>query len=184
MSQEPRERCRPKVISLVGPANSGKTQTVCRLVGWLAERGLRVGVVKHSHHRLPAVSPEAAAYRQAGARAFAAAAPRVLQITCFPPGDPDPAPLLTWLNSQLDVVLVEGYKGGDLPKILLTGPGLEEVLPDRRQVVALISPQAGEGPLPVFHPDDLEGLGRFILTYLGMPPVLPSPGHSSFRPQD
>ncbi len=25
--------------------------------------GLRVGVVKHSHHRLPAVSPEAAAYR-------------------------------------------------------------------------------------------------------------------------
>lgn len=158
----------------MGPANSGKTQTICRLVGWLQERGLRVAVLKHSHHGQPAVSLQASDYRQAGVGVFAETAAGELQVTCFLPGEPELVPLLAFLSAQVEVVLVEGYKTSRLPKILLTGPGLEDVLPDRRQVVALINPRAGEDLLPAFHPDDLEGLGWFVLARLGISPRLPS----------
>lgn len=168
------------VISLVGPSGSGKTEIICRLVGWLTARGYTVGVLKHSHHSRPAVTPEAEAFRQAGVRVYARPSPGVLEIDGFYDGEPDPGPLLALLASQVEVLLVEGYKTGPLPKILLTGPGVEEVLPGRQGVVALVSRQPGGGELPVFVPEDVEGLGNFVLGYLtgqrrGSPETVPAP---------
>lgn len=160
------ERLPGNVISLVGPSGSGKTEIICRLVRWLTDRGYRVGVLKHSHHSRPAVTPEAEACRQAGVRVYARPAPGALEIYHFYGGEPEPGPLLALLAGQVEVLLVEGYKTGPLPKILLTGPGVEEVLPGRQGVVALVSRQPGGGELPVFIPEDVEGLGTFVLRYL------------------
>jgi molybdopterin-guanine dinucleotide biosynthesis protein B len=156
------------VISLVGPANAGKTLIICRLLAWFKERGLRVAVLKHSHHTPPAASPEAAAGRQAGLDAWAVAVPGVLQINRFLPGAPDLAELLSFLSPQVDIVLVEGYKTSYLPKILLAGPGLEEVIPPPGNVVARLSSQVNAGSVPSFHPDDVENLGRFVMARCGL----------------
>lgn len=167
-------------IALVGPSGSGKTEIICRLVGWLTARGYRVGVLKHSHHPRPTMTPAAAAFRQAGLRVFARLANEALEIYGFLDGEPEPGPLLAHLASQVDLLVVEGYKHGPLPKILLTGPEVEQVLPSRQGVVALVSRQPGEGELPVFSPEDVDGLGNFVLRYLkgqerGSPAGAPAP---------
>ncbi|MCL6620886.1 MAG: molybdopterin-guanine dinucleotide biosynthesis protein MobB [Syntrophobacterales bacterium] len=184
-----RERPPRNVISLVGPSGSGKTEIICRLVQWLTARGLRVGVLKHSHHLRPAVTPEAEVYRQGGVRVFARPAPGAVEIYGFPEGEPEPGPLVARLAAQVDLLLVEGYKTGELPKILLTGPGVEEVLPGRQGVVALISREAAGGELPVFRPDEVEAVGHFVLAYLkgrqgspGGPPPPPGPADGPGRP--
>lgn len=174
------ERLPGNVISLVGPSGSGKTEIICRLVGWLTARGYTVGVLKHSHHSRPAVTPEAEAFRQAGVRVYARPSPGVLEIDGFYDGEPDPGPLLTLLAAQVEVLLVEGYKTGLLPKILLTGPEVEEVLPSRQGVVALISRHPSGGELPEFPPEDVDGLGNFVLRYIkgrekGSPEGAPAP---------
>ncbi|MEJ5329751.1 MAG: molybdopterin-guanine dinucleotide biosynthesis protein MobB [Desulfobaccales bacterium] len=174
------DRLPGNVIALVGPSGSGKTEIICRLVSWLTARGYKVGVLKHSHHSRPAVTPEAEACRQAGVRVYARPAPGALEIDAFCDGEPEPGPLLAFLAAQVEVLLVEGYKSGPLPKILLTGPEVEEVLPSRQGVVALISRQPGEGELPAFSPEDVEGLGNFVLRFLkgrerGSPERAPAP---------
>lgn len=162
------------VISLVGPANSGKTQAICRLVAWLREQGYRSAVLKHSHHVSPAVSPGAEICRRAGGEILAVATQGALQVNRMLPGEPDLHWLLACLSPLVDVVLVEGYKRSSLPKILLVGPGLEDVLPRRHGVVAYLSQAALEGPLPTFHPQDVAGLGRFILSRCGLKPSPPA----------
>lgn len=156
------------VISLVGPSGSGKTELLCRLVRWLTARGYQVGVLKHSHHSRPAVTPAAAACRQAGVRLFARPAPGAVEIYGFFDGEPEPGPLLARLAAQVDLLLVEGYKSQPLPKLLMTGSGLEEVLPEPSGIVAFISRERREMGRPVFHPDDIDGLGRLIVGYLGL----------------
>ncbi len=162
------ERVPVKAISFVGPSNVGKTEVICRLVRWLTGQGFTTAVVKHSHHVLPAASPEAVDCQRAGAAAFAMAAGGVVQINRFLSGEPDLFSLLGLLGSQADVILVEGYKTGPLPKILLQGAEKAEPPPAGGQVVALLTPELTPGPLPIFHPSDVEGLGRFVVAFLGL----------------
>lgn|GEM_PF-378391 len=177
------------VIAVVGPSGSGKTELICNLVAWLTARGLAVGVLKHSHHRRPAVEPEAEAFREARVRVWARPALGALQMVSFREGEPEPGPLVSWLASRVEILVVEGYKSGPLPKILLAGPGVEEVLPDRQGVVALIAPSGAGGDLPVFPPGEIEALGRFLLDRLGLrsrgsgtAPAPPVPADGPDRP--
>lgn len=159
-----------KIMSFVGPSGSGKTELICRLLGWFGAQGLKVAVVKHSHKAsLSDDGKDTGKFRRAGAQAVALAAPGLLQVTQSFPADPPLATVLAALPPEADLVLVEGYKTSPLPKIVLVGPDLEEVLPDHSRVVALVSPEPVESPLPVFHPRGIAELGRFIKEYLGLP---------------
>lgn len=157
-----------RVISFVGPSDSGKTELICRLVKWFAAQGLKVAVLKHSHKAGLAASGAAHSCRQAGAQAEARAAPHLVQVNRYAPGEPDLAELLAFLAPQADLVLVEGYKQSLLPKIALTGPGLENLPLDPAKVVAWVSREAGQTSIPIFHPDKVEEIGAFILDFLGI----------------
>lgn len=157
-----------KVISLVGPANSGKTGLICRLVAWFRARGFRVAVLKHSHKAVLAESSTARTYRQAGAQAVAQIGPHLAQINRYVQGEPELVEILALLAPDADLVLVEGYKQSSLPKIALTGPDLEPIPLDRSRVAAWVSREAVASPVQVFHPDRVEDLGAFILDFLGI----------------
>lgn len=163
-----------RVISLVGPANSGKTWLICRLVEHFRAQGLKVAVLKHSHKPGLAQAPEVRRHREAGARTVALAGPHLLHLNRSYPGEPPLAEILRLLAPAVDLVLVEGYKSGDLPQIALAGPGLDEVLPDRSRVVALVSPAPLDAAVPVFKPEEVAELARFIQAFLAQDEGLPS----------
>jgi molybdopterin-guanine dinucleotide biosynthesis protein B len=159
-----------KVMSVVGPSGSGKTTLILGLLSWFQAQGLKVAVLKHSHKTiLPEAGKDTGKFSRAGARAVALAAPGLLTLSRRYAGEPPLKEALAALAEEADLVLVEGYKTSDLPKIALVGPGLEEVLPDRSRVVALVSSAPQEGSLPVFQPGEIAALGRFIQDYLGLP---------------
>lgn len=156
------------VMSFVGPANSGKTELICRLVTWFRGRGLKVAVLKHSHKAGLGESGPAHSWRQAGAWAVARAGPHLVQVNRYARGEPELTEILAALTPEADLVLVEGYKQSPLPKIALTGPGLENIPLDRSRVVAWVSREGAASPVPVFHPDHVAEIGAFILAFLGI----------------
>ena len=109
---------RAKAIPIVGPSGSGKTELICRLLDWLVRQGLKVAVLKHTHHHdLGDQGKDTWRFRQAGARVVALAAPGLLQISRCLPEEPPLAPILAELAPGSDLILVEGYKTGHLPKV-------------------------------------------------------------------
>jgi molybdopterin-guanine dinucleotide biosynthesis protein B len=148
----------PPALSIIGWSGVGKTTLVERLVPELRSRGLRVGVVKHSsdQHPLHRAGSDTARFERAGAALAAFATPAGVQLSVKE--DPEKAlmPLLERFADAVDLVLVEGWKDGPLPKLEVWredhGPLLAASRPDVLAVVT-DAPQ-----LPAGAP---EGLRRF-----------------------
>ena len=159
---------RPKALAIVGTSNSGKTELICRLLEWFTAQGLRVAVLKHSHHQqLGDDGKDTWRYRQAGARLVALAAPGLLQITRSGPEEPPLEAILAELAPGADLILVEGYKTSDLPKVGLAPPDAASPLPDYPRLVAWVSARPLPTHLPVFNPLQVAEIGRFIQDQLG-----------------
>ena len=160
---------RYKALALVGTSNSGKTELICRLLEWFAQQGIRAAVLKHSHHqRIGDDGKDTGRYRRAGARLVALAAPGLLQITRSSPVEPPLDAILAELAPGADLILVEGYKTSHLPKVGLAPPDAAAPLPGYSGLVAWVSGRPLPTRLPVFHPLQVEEIGRFILDRLGV----------------
>jgi molybdopterin-guanine dinucleotide biosynthesis protein B len=152
----------------VGSSNSGKTELICRLLEWFSAQGLKVAVLKHSHHqRLGDDDKDTWRYRQTGARLVALAAPGLLQITRSSAEEPKLNAILAELAPGSDLILVEGYKTSDLPKVGLAPPDAASPLPDYPRLVAWVSARPLPTHLPVFNPLQVAAIGRFIQDQLG-----------------
>jgi molybdopterin-guanine dinucleotide biosynthesis protein B len=141
----------PAVLAVVGWSGSGKTTLLEFLVAQLAARGLRVNVVKHSHHDIELEPPhkDSARLRSAGAAEVMIASPYRYAILRELRGEPEP-PLAAQLArlAPADLTLVEGYKWEPLPKLEVWRPALGRapLFPDDPLVVAVASdtpPPAG-----------------------------------------
>jgi molybdopterin-guanine dinucleotide biosynthesis protein B len=153
---------------VVGTSNSGKTELICRLLEWLTAQGLRVAVLKHSHHQqVGDDGKDTWRYRQAGSRLVALAAPGLLQITRSSAQEPPLDAILAELAPGADLILVEGYKTSHLPKLGLAPPDAASPLPDYPGLLAWISARPLPTGLPVFNPLQVAEIGRFILDHLG-----------------
>ena len=110
----------PPVLGIAGWSGCGKTTLLTYLVMHLSEQGMRVNVVKHSHH-LP--GPEVPG--KDSARLRAAGAGKVLVSSSRPPWSvPDigfrTEPTLNEILEKLppaDVVLLEGFKKAAICKL-------------------------------------------------------------------
>ena len=115
------------VLGVVGWSGSGKTVLLEYLVAQLAGEGLRVNVIKHSHHDIMLEPPhkDSARLRMAGASEVMIASPFRVAVMRELRGASEPS-----LAEQLarlapaDLTLVEGYKWEQLPKIEVHRPSL------------------------------------------------------------
>lgn len=110
-----------KVVGIAGFSGSGKTTLVERLIPALRLKGLRVSVVKHSHHKFDIDVEGKDTYRHREAGAFevvVASDTRLALMREFEVANrPTVHHLLAELYDGVDWVLVEGFKDSDLLKI-------------------------------------------------------------------
>lgn len=133
-----------QVLGVIGWSGSGKTTLLEYLVGQLAADGLRVNIIKHSHHDIVLEPPhkDSARLRTAGAGEVLIASPYRFAIQHELRGAPEPT-----LEEHLarlapaDLTLVEGYKWAAIPKLEVFRPelGRAPLYPDDACVAAVAS---------------------------------------------
>jgi molybdopterin-guanine dinucleotide biosynthesis protein B len=132
------------VLAVVGWSGSGKTTLLEKLVAGMAQAGLRVNIVKHSHHDIELEPPrkDSARLRLAGAAEVMIASPYRIAIMHELREQPEPslAELLGRL-APADLTLVEGYKWETLPKLEVHRPelGKPPLFRDDASIVAVVS---------------------------------------------
>lgn len=133
-----------RLLAVVGWSGSGKTTLLEFLVARLAQRGLRVNVIKHSHHDIVLEPPhkDSARLRMAGAAEVMIASPFRVAVMRELRGAPEPS--LAAHLAQLapaDLTLVEGYKWEPVAKLEVHRPSLGQpaLYLDDAHIVAVAS---------------------------------------------
>lgn len=109
----------PPIVSFVARPGVGKTTLVIKLIADLKRRGYRVGAIKHGHPNFQIDHPGKDSYRfsEAGAdNVLIASGSKVALIKQYPQ-QPSLEELVQSYFSDIDLVLVEGFKRRGLPKI-------------------------------------------------------------------
>jgi molybdopterin-guanine dinucleotide biosynthesis protein B len=146
-------RMTKQVLGIVGWSGSGKTTLLEYLLPQLAARGLRVNVIKHSHHDLilePA-HKDSARLRTAGAAEVLLASPFRFALTHELRGAPEPSLVEHMARlAAADLTLVEGYKWEAIPKIEVYRPliGQPNLYEEDPHIVAVASDAPAPAALP------------------------------------
>ena len=147
---------RKPVVGFAAYSGTGKTTLLKAMIPLFRRRGIRVGMIKQTHHAFEIDSPGKDSYelRKAGAsQMLIASAQREALIVEKEAGvEPDLNRLLDKLDQQaLEIILVEGFKNAVFPKVELyrAALGTSPLYPDDQNIIAV----ATDGDLPV--PADL-----------------------------
>jgi molybdopterin-guanine dinucleotide biosynthesis protein B len=112
----------PPAVCIVGKKNSGKTTLTVALAAELRRRGRRIATIKHGHHAFETDEPGRDSWRhfnEGQAEATIMAGTGKIALVMRIDGEPDPERLIAefYAGRGYDLVLIEGWKHGLLPKI-------------------------------------------------------------------
>lgn len=162
-----------KIYGVIGWKNSGKTTLIERLVADIVSRGFSVSTIKHAHHTFDVDQSGKDSYRHRVAGASEVLLTSSKRFALMHEIRDFKEPLLAALLIKLapvDVVLVEGYKSDNHPKIEAhrreTGKPL--IATKDNTVRAIASNAKLDFDLPVFGLDDTQEITEFILAELGL----------------
>ncbi len=158
------------ILAFVGPSGSGKTTFLTKVVSHLAQKGLRVGVAKHTHHgfEMDRSGKDTWRYTHAGAQGVLAIGPTGLAFLERHVERPKLGPQLQKFFIDKDVILLEGFQWSDYPKVVVVGaPGIQPMTEGGPQW-AWIADSPQEGKLPTFPRRTAVPFCDFLLDRLGL----------------
>lgn len=162
-----------KIYGITGWKNCGKTGLMERLVAEITQRGYSVSTIKHAHHGVDVDQKGTDSYRHrtAGAQEVLLASGNRWALMHELREEPEP-PLSVLLSklSPVDLVLIEGYKRENHPKIEAhrTAAGTPLIAPEDDRIHAVASDISVDIDRPVFDLDDTKRIAGFILKEVGL----------------
>ncbi|MEZ8222052.1 molybdenum cofactor guanylyltransferase /molybdopterin guanine dinucleotide biosynthesis accessory protein MobB [Candidatus Fervidibacteria bacterium JGI MDM2 JNZ-1-D12] len=162
------------VLAFVGFSGSGKTKVIEGLTKILTEKGYKVGVIKH-HGHIDEEGKDTWRFQQVGAEIVGLVAESGMAIF-LPERNLTAKSAIERLLRQrsVDLVLVEGFKSSELPKLVVLHPEgseaetkreLDELLaqiPDKNTISGVISPVKLTTDLPQFHHSEIDKICLFV----------------------
>lgn len=161
-----------KVFGFTGFSGSGKTTLLEQMIPLFVQKGLKVSLIKHAHHQFDVDKPGKDSYRhrQAGCTEVMLVSSNRWALMHELRGDAEPT-----LEEQIarmspcDLLLIEGYKNSDLPKIEIHRPDhVEDMLYPGHNVVAVASDVPLELDVPVLDLNSPPAIVDFVLDYTGL----------------
>ncbi|MEC5343244.1 molybdopterin-guanine dinucleotide biosynthesis protein MobB [Brenneria populi] len=124
----------PQLLAIAAYSGTGKTTLLKAIIPILKQAGIRVGLIKHTHHNMDVDTPGKDSYelRKAGAeQTMVVSNQRWALMTETPVQPPDLHELAKRMDaSALDLILVEGFKQEEINKIVLFRQDLGRPLSD------------------------------------------------------
>lgn len=160
-------------VHIIGRKNHGKTMLVEDLVRHFSAQGVRVGTIKHTHHRheLDVPGKDSYRHREAGAAVSAILSPTMAAVfsPCAEGDGQDRYDLVAPLMADCRLVLVEGHAAADGFKLEVwrAAAGTRPIAADDPTVHAVISNDAPDVDVPVWPRGDVAALAAKILLLLG-----------------
>jgi molybdopterin-guanine dinucleotide biosynthesis protein B len=162
----------PRLVSVVGKKNSGKTTLVVALVRELVRRGHRVMTIKHGAHAFEMDQKGRDTWRhmhEGGAERVVMETPGSRILIAKTDAEAGPRELATRFLSDAHFVVVEGFKKSDLPKIEVyrravhAAPLYDPAAPEASQYIALVTDATDyRASIPVLRFSDTNWLYRLV----------------------
>lgn len=160
-----------KVLGLAGYSGSGKTTLLEKIIPLLVARGLRIAVIKHTHHdfSLDQTGTDSHRHSQAGASEVLLASGQKWALLHEVKNEPEPSlDALIERLSPCDLVLVEGYKQAAITKLEVhrSGTGHTYLHPQDAHILAVVSDEKIALPVPLLDLNAPEEVVEFIVQWL------------------
>lgn len=157
-----------KVFGFAGYSGSGKTTLIERVLPLLIAHGLRVSVIKHTHHDFDLDRPGKDSYRHREAGAAEVLLVSDQRYAVLHELRDEPSPPLDALLARLtpcDLVLVEGYKREAMPKLEVHRAVTNKpwLYPQDAHIVAVASDAPPPGTIPHLDINDIEPITALIM---------------------
>lgn len=151
------------IIAIVGRSNSGKTTLVTKLVRELVARGYNVATMKDSHRQPTFDSKDKDSWKHIEAGSVATALKThdsivVIRRSAF---KTDIHAIAGLLGHGHDIVIAEGFKHSNVPKIEVHRAGMP-LLDDSADIVAIASQEPLESKKCVLNIDDIPAIADFV----------------------
>ena len=155
------ESLRGRAIGVAGWKDSGKTLVVERLVASLTRRGFGVGTVKHVHEAvsLQPAAKDSGKHLDAGAEIALALGDGLMVLGTHVDADLETA--ASRYLSLCDIIVVEGFKHAEIPKVVVVS-GSDDILGETENVVAVVYRDEAPGAYPAYTADQIEALTDFL----------------------
>jgi len=162
------------VISVVGRSNVGKTTFLEKVVKELKNRGYRVAVVKHDSHGFDIDHPGKDSWRlaQAGSDVVVVSSADKMAMIKRPARELTLDQLADMVMDGVDIIITEGYKGADKPKIeVFRSDVSDRILSQEQDLLALVTDRHFDLDVPQFTTDDANGIVDLIIERFLSQPV-------------
>ena len=159
----------PPVVSIISKKNSGKTTLLVKLIPELKKRGYTVGTLKHDVHGfdIDHEGKDTWKHKQAGSDVVVISCPWKVSLIKDVAKELSIDELVDNFFMDADIVITEGYKRADKPKIELFRKGAHDdpiyTRSEGSSLIAMISDIDVDIDVPVFHIDDITGVADFII---------------------
>ena len=152
------------IVSIVGKSKSGKTTVIEKLVRELKSRSYRVATIKHTPQGMTFDEPDKDSWRhiQAGSEATAITSPGKVVLIKPIAQDLTLDEIVRFFGEDYDIILAEGFKQGDAPKIEVhrreAGPPLSTI----KKLIAIVTDEPLETKIKQFSWQDVKGLADLL----------------------
>lgn len=156
----------PPIVLIVGKSDSGKTTLIEKLLPILKKRGYRIGTVKHDVHGFEMDREGKDTYRHfhSGADAVLISSPNKMALIKRYEQQPSLDELVSRFYPDMDLVITEGFKRLDKPKIEVFRSAVHEqpLCTGADNRIALVTDASVEVDCPRFDINDIEAIANFI----------------------
>ena len=159
-----------KIIGIVGWKNSGKTYLAQRIIEKLSSLNFKVSSIKHAHHDFEVDKPNTDSYlhRQSGSRqVIISSSKRWVKISELNDSEEKKLDDLIKELDSPDIVIVEGYKNENHPKIEIIKNSSDSstfMFNSIENVIAIISDkEISKFKKQQFKKNQIEGIVNYIL---------------------
>lgn len=148
----------PSIISIVGRKKSGKTTFLEKVISEIRRRGYKVAAIKHTVHSFDIDHEGKDSWRlkKAGACTVIISSPKKVAIVKDVPDDQPLDVLASGYLEDADIILTEGYRKRDKPKIEIYRKDFQQKLLYKGdgQLIAIVSDVPFDMGVPCFDPRD------------------------------